>query len=56
VLVRRAVGISNLIEGGHVDRNEGLLVAGEPRFGADEMGDDIVDRPNQAVRSTSAIP
>ena len=50
VLVRRAGGISNMSKGGHVDRNGRLLVAGEARFGADEMGDDIVDRPTRERR------
>ena len=46
LLVRRPGGISNMIKGGHVDRNRRLLVTGESRFGADEMGDNIVHRPS----------
>jgi hypothetical protein len=47
MLVRRAGDISNMVKGRHVDRSGGFVVAGEPRFGADEMGDDIVDRPTR---------
>ncbi len=46
LLVRRPGGISNMSKGGHVDRNRRLLDTGESRFGADEMGDNIVHRPS----------